>query len=120
MGVYSSSQFLGSFVGGSVGGWASGVAGLTGVIVLMLAAALVWLVIVATMAQPSYASSLSLRLDPACSTAPPEIRETLLAVPGVKDAVVLVNAHEAWLKVDRQKLNEEALWQLSFVVRQQA
>jgi len=120
MGVYSTSQFLGSFIGGSVGGWASGVAGLTGVIVLMLAAALIWLIVVATMAQPSYASSLSLPLDPQCRTAPPEIREALLSVPGVNDAVVLVNTHEAWLKVDRQTLNEEALWQLSFVARQQA
>lgn len=120
MGVYSTSQFLGSFVGGAVGGWASGIAGLTGVIVLMLAAALVWLLIVATMSQPTYASSLSLQLDPACQTAPPQIREALLDIPGVKDAVVLVNTHEAWLKVDRQTLNEEALWQLSFVARRQA
>jgi len=60
------------------------------------------------------------RLIRKCRTAPPEIREALLSVPGVNDAVVLVNTHEAWLKVDRQTLNEEALWQLSFVARQQA
>lgn len=120
MGVYSTSQFLGSFIGGTVGGWASGAAGLTGVIVLMLTAALAWLVIVATMAQPSYASSLSLRLDPECRASPPQMREAFLEISGVKDAVVLVSSQEAWLKVDRQALNEEALWQLSFVARHQA
>ena len=117
MGVYSTSQFLGSFTGGALGGWASGAAGLTGVIVLMLAAALVWLMIVATMAQPSYASSMALRLDPARADEPLEIRRALLAVPGVDDVVVLSESAQAWLKVDRKRLNEEALWQLSFVLR---
>ena len=118
MGVYSTSQFLGAFVGGALGGWSSGAAGVSGVIVLMLATALIWLIIVATMAQPSYASSMALRLDPAWPGEPLEIRRALMAIPGVDDAVVLAETEEAWLKVDRHRLSEEALWRLSFVQKQ--
>lgn len=61
MGLYSSLQFLGIFVGGVVGGWANQTGGTTGVFALTAALALLWLVAAATMAQPSY---LTTRLLP--------------------------------------------------------
>ncbi len=117
MGVYSTSQFAGAFVGGALGGWAAGSAGLTGVIVLMSSAAALWLIVVATMAPPHYSTSLALRLQPAPDADARYIRDTLMAVPGVDEAVVLTSGKEAWLKVDRRQLDEEALWSLSFVSR---
>lgn len=118
MGVYSTSQFMGSFVGGSLGGWLSGFAGTSGVIVLILLAIAGWLALVITMAPPRYATSLSLRLSEAHGEDPRTMREALMAIPGVDDAVVLVTSGEAWLKVDRQQFNEDALWRLPFVARQ--
>ena len=117
MGVYSTSQFAGAFVGGALGGWAAGSAGLTGVIVLMSSAAALWLIVVATMAPPHYSTSLALRLQPAADADAGYIRDALMAVQGVDEAVVLTSGKEAWLKVDRKQLDEEALWSLSFVSR---
>ncbi len=117
MGVYSTSQFAGAFVGGALGGWVAGSAGLTGVIVLMSSAAALWLVVVATMSSPHYSASLALRLEPLPDTDAGSMRNALMAVPGVDEAVVLTSGKEAWLKVDRKQLDENALWSLSFVSR---
>lgn len=54
MGVYSTSQFFGAFLGGAAGGIISGWAGAGGVFGLMVAVLLAWLVIAVTMPAPSY------------------------------------------------------------------
>ena len=61
MGLYSSLQFLGIFVGGIIGGWANQTAGTAGVFVLTAGLALIWLLAAVTMKQPSY---LTTRLVP--------------------------------------------------------
>jgi MFS family permease len=57
MGFYSSSQFFGAFLGGVLGGWLQGRAGLAGVLVFCGGAALVWLVVAASMRSPRYLTS---------------------------------------------------------------
>ena len=52
MGVYSSSQFLGAFAGGAVGGWLRGLFGLQGVFIFTGLAALAWLLVAWTMQNP--------------------------------------------------------------------
>jgi MFS family permease len=100
MGLYSSSQFLGIFVGGVVGGLVNQHAGSAGVFALTAAIALVWLVAAATMAQPSY---LTTRLIPIADGKVKDA-DTLAAklrqVPGVAEAVVIAEDKLAYLKVD--------------------
>ncbi|MDE2051463.1 MAG: MFS transporter [Gammaproteobacteria bacterium] len=52
-GIYSSSQFLGIFVGGVVGGWIHQAAGTTAVFLFASAVAIVWLLVAATMRHPA-------------------------------------------------------------------
>lgn len=52
MGVYSSSQFLGAFVGGAVGGWLLGRFDVSGVFAGCMTMTLLWLVIASGMASP--------------------------------------------------------------------
>jgi MFS family permease len=52
LGVFASAQFFGAFLGGGVGGWVMGVAGISGVFFAAAAAALVWLMVNALMARP--------------------------------------------------------------------
>src|SRR5579864_4014463 len=61
MGLYSSLQFLGIFAGGVIGGWAHQYGGDAAVFMMTMVMALIWLVVAATMAQPSY---LTTRLIP--------------------------------------------------------
>ncbi len=57
MGVYSTSQFTGAFVGGVTGGWIHGQFGITGVFMFGAIAALVWLAIAFGMQNPVKPSS---------------------------------------------------------------
>ena len=52
LGIYSSSQFFGIFVGGALGGWLQGVWGLTGVFGLCAALAGLWLLVAIAMRPP--------------------------------------------------------------------
>src|SRR5690348_17790079 len=52
-GIYSSSQFLGIFAGGVVGGWVHQAAGTAGVFYFAAAVALAWLLVAATMRGPA-------------------------------------------------------------------
>src|SRR5271157_1825714 len=57
MGLYSSLQFLGIFIGGIVGGLAHQRGGSTAVFVLTALLALIWLLVAAGMAQPSFVTT---------------------------------------------------------------
>ena len=52
-GIYSSSQFLGIFAGGAVGGWIHQAAGTAAVFFFAAAVAIVWLLVAATMRGPA-------------------------------------------------------------------
>jgi MFS family permease len=105
MGVYSSSQFLGIFVGGIVGGWAHQHAGIAGVFALTAAIAFIWLCAAVTMAQPSY---LTTRLVPIAGSSvgdAEKLAASLRQVPGVAEAVVVADEKLAYLKVDSKSFD---------------
>lgn len=111
MGVNASSQFLGAFFGGMIGGqllmlnhtamgWS-----------ILTAIAIIWLLVSFGLAQPRYLSSLVLRL--------PESRETdewtsqLLAIRGIEEVVVMSDQQVAYVKVDKQHIDDAARQQLT-------
>jgi len=100
MGLYSSLQFLGIFVGGVVGGWANQTGGTTGVFALTAALALLWLLAAATMAQPSYLTTRLLPIGDGPAAEPESLAARLRLVPGVAMAVVIAEEKLAYLKVD--------------------
>jgi Major Facilitator Superfamily/YajR YAM domain len=99
-GVYSSSQFLGIFVGGIVGGWAHQHGGSAGVFALTAAIALFWLLAAATMAQPSYLTTRLLPIGEGQAGDAENLAAKLQQVPGVAEAVVIAEEKLAYLKVD--------------------
>ena len=105
-GVYSSSQYLGIFVGGVAGGWIQQRAGSGAVFEFAGALALVWLVLAATMRAPSYFASRVLPLG-AGAPDPARLAAALRAVPGVADAVVVAEDGVAYLKVDAKLYDPE-------------
>lgn len=109
MGVYSSSQFLGAFAGGVLGGWLRGLLGLKGVFAFATLAALAWLLIAWTMRPPPYLSSYLLNVGELDEAEARLLTVRLSAVPGVAEAVVVAAEGVAYLKVDRRTLDEAAL-----------
>ena len=99
-GIYSSSQFLGIFLGGVVGGWAHQRTGDTGVFAMTSVLALLWLAAAATMARPSYLTTRLVPISDAQAARAEKLAASLRQMPGVAEAVVIAEEKLAYLKVD--------------------
>ena len=99
MGVYSSLQFLGVFIGGIIGGMAHQHGGSAGVFGLTTALAAIWLLAAVRMAQPSYLTTRLLPLGQN-KAADAGLAARLRQVPGVVEAVIIAEENVAYLKVD--------------------
>ena len=105
MGLYSSLQFLGIFVGGVVGGWANQTGGSAGVFALTAALALLWLLAAATMRQPSYLTTRLVPIGDGQAGDAESLAARLRQVPGVAEAVVIAEEKLAYLKVDSKSFD---------------
>lgn len=114
MGVNASSQFLGAFFGGTLGGQllmlqntALGWSVLTGIAIL-------WLLVSFGLSQPRYLSSIVLRLPEAQQT--DEWSSKLLAIRGIEEVVVMSEQQVAYIKVDKQHLDDAARQDLTHLL----
>lgn len=113
MGVYSTSQFLGAFLGGVLGGWLAHQWGLGAVFLGCALVGVIWLALMAGMAPPPYLSSEVVALDGEHhDDAWDTLMEKFAEVAGVEDVMVVPESRLAYLKVDRQRLDEKALARL--------
>jgi MFS family permease len=108
MGVYSTSQFLGVAIGGSLGGFIFGHAGASMVFLACAVIALVWLFVSMTMSEPPYVSSLRITLSADLAN-DATLESRLKLQPGVADVVVVANELSAYVKIDSQQTNRQAL-----------
>ncbi len=113
MGVYSSSQFVGAFIGGASGGWLHGQFGLHSVFLFCAVVLGLWWLAALGMRQPRYLASHLLKVGPLDSVQAAVLGAELLRVPGVEDAVVNGEEGVAYLKVDNQRLDGAALGKYS-------
>jgi MFS family permease len=109
MGVYSTSQFAGAFFGGLVGGWVHQQFGLFAVFEAGALAALVWLLVAAGMRQPGRYASRLVNLSAFERHRIDELALQLRDVPGVVEAVIVADERVAYLKVDRDRIDDLAL-----------
>jgi MFS family permease len=105
MGVYSSLQFLGIFIGGVIGGMAHQHGGSAGVFALTTALAVIWLVVAAGMAQPSYLTTRLLPIAESKLSDAAGLVTRLRQVPGVIEAVIIADENLAYLKVDSKSFD---------------
>ncbi|MDX2426546.1 MAG: MFS transporter [Cycloclasticus sp.] len=109
MGVYSSSQFFGAFCGGIAGGLIWSAYGLSEVFLFCAVILLLWFVVALSMKPPRHTSSLLKHLDVQTAAQAKEITDKLLAVKGVLDVGISVDDSTAYLKVDNELLDHQAL-----------
>ncbi len=109
MGMYSSSQFLGAFFGGVLGGWLYGAMGFEAVFGLCAGMAAVWFLVAATMQSPRYLSSHLVRVGSISEERARHLVGEFTRVTGVAEAVVIAEDGVAYLKVDLHALDREAL-----------
>jgi MFS family permease len=113
MGFFTSSQFMGAFAGGLLGGWVHQLAGVPGVFLFGAVAAVVWFLVAQGMSNPRYLSSQLLKVGPLDEAQARELSSRLAGVPGVAEAVVVAEDGVAYLKVDKDSLDHTALDRLA-------
>lgn len=109
MGAYSSSQFMGLFVGGLVGGWFNGQFGITAVFLVCAVLALSWLAFSFTMKEPRYVANLLISLEAMSEGDAHLFADEILNVAGVEEVTLRHEDAVLYLKVDNQLLDKEKL-----------
>lgn len=109
MGIYSTCQFLGAGVGGSVGGWCYGEYGAPAVFLMCAVASLSWLLIAVSMKPPRYWSNLLISLESISTAQANQFAAEMLQLHGVEDVTLHTQEGVAYLKVDSQRLDKPAL-----------
>jgi MFS family permease len=109
LGVYSTAQYLGAFLGGVMGGWLYGNFGITSVFAVCAGLCVIWLLVSAGMRNPRALSTHLLNLGEVSEQMSGDLAAQLLKIAGVAEAVVVAEDGIAYLKVDRKHLDREAL-----------
>ena len=117
MGIYSSSQFFGAFLGGVCGGILWGYHNIQMAYWLLVACALLWLIVAIFMRPPRFLHSLMLTMLPCNTTQAAALLTQLNTVQGVEEAVVLAREGCVYLKVDKSILNEAVLQDIMSVAK---
>lgn len=112
LGIYSTSQFMGAFVGGLGGGWLYQHHGLNAVFIFCAAVSGLWFVLAYTMREPPYLSDQLLHIKVDNQAQVDALTQQLKAITGVVEAVVLLEDQIAYLKVDKSCVDFAALLKL--------
>ena len=115
MGVYSTSQFLGAFCGGMLGGGAYQIVGAAGVFYVALGLMFVWLLLTIGMEKPVLLKSYTLEAKAKDRAHAKDMATQLSMLAGVAEAIVVMEEKAAYLKVDDQFDLSEARAVLGFV-----
>lgn len=115
MGAYTTSQFLGVFLGGLTGGALSEHYGLSGVAAFNVSLALLWAVLAITMKKPHFHSQYLLKVGSVSEQEAQTLVNKLLGVVGVEDVSVIAEDGIAYLKIDKQRINMDEIHQFTAV-----
>ncbi|NKI74989.1 MFS transporter [Dickeya sp. CFBP 2040] len=111
MGVYSTTQFIGVAIGGSLGGALYDLHGASLVFSTGALLGVVWLLVSFTMQEPPYLSSLRITL-PNEALRDSQLSDKLQQHPGVADVVIIPDEFSAYVKIDRNKTSRQQLEKL--------
>jgi MFS family permease len=103
MGIYSSSQFFGAFVGGVGAGWLDGQFGRTGLFVGLALLCAVWGLLLLGFQRPRLLSTHRRALTAEEQARGDQLVDELTALPGVEEVVLAVDEGVAYMKVDKTR-----------------
>ncbi|MGL9769243.1 MAG: MFS transporter [Sodalis sp. (in: enterobacteria)] len=108
MGIYSTSQFLGIAFGGILGGFLFQLENNWLVFLANSTITLAWWLISITLREPPYVSSLRISL-PGHMAIDSQLAQSLQALPGVTEVIIVPEECSAYIKVDIKQTNRAAL-----------
>ncbi|MDQ7048617.1 MAG: MFS transporter [Enterobacterales bacterium] len=113
LGVYSTSQFLGAFLGGPIAGLIMQYKGMDGIYLIGSLIALSWAVLLLGLKNPPVLTAYTLTMPDVAEAAFPSLIDEIKAIEGVSEAVALPEAGAVYLKVDKRILDNESLAKFS-------
>lgn len=113
MGAYSTSQFLGVFLGGLTGGALSEMFGIAGVASFNVMLLMLWAGLAITMKRPHFFTSYLLNVGEVTENEAQDIIKGLSEIKGVMDVTVIAEDGVAYLKIDEQHVNMDELHQFA-------
>jgi len=112
MGIYSTSQFLGAGIGGSIGGWCFEHYGAAAVFLFCAVLVTVWFLFAASMKPPRYWANLLISLQPLMPEKLNNFTGELLQIRGVEELTLHSEEGVAYLKIDNAVLDKIRLQQV--------
>ena len=112
IGLYSSIQFFGTFVGAVAGGFAYGRWGVNGVVIFDAALLVIWLILALGMKIPAPLSARTYALPELDADQAGRLIVKLRGLPGVHEARVDAIERTAYLKVDSAGFDEQTVRKL--------
>tara|TARA_R110001592_G_scaffold9288_1_gene49540 strand:- start:31329 stop:32687 length:1359 start_codon:yes stop_codon:yes gene_type:complete len=109
MGVYSTAQFLGAFVGGVSGGWLLSRYHEVGVYMLVGTVALLWLLVARLMKNPTNEIGMTLLFSKMSESNKIDISNALNGIRGVEEVVLIIDDQVAYLKIHKAELDQQQL-----------
>ena len=106
MGIYSTSQFLGAFAGGILGGWSLQQFGIDGLFVLLAVILAVWCLVALGLQTPRALQTVVLNVG---DMAHDNFAKLILKVPGVEDILIVKGEQLAYAKVDKKTVDMSSL-----------
>jgi MFS family permease len=111
LGVYSTSQFAGAFLGGPVAGLIMQYQGMDGIYLIGAFMAMLWAVLLLGLKNPPALTAYTLTMPDVAKDSFPSLVEEIKAIEGVSEAIALPEAGAVYLKVDKKTLDNERLAQ---------
>ena len=106
MGIYSTCQFFGAFVGGTVGGWSLQQYGIDGLFLLVAGVLVIWWVLALGLKAPKPLQTIVLQVGDADHQ---EFAKIISNITGVEDILLLKGEPLAYIKVDKQSVDMSSL-----------
>lgn len=109
MGIYSTAQFIGAFIGGASGGLIFSKLGVSGVFIAGAVLSTIWLIVIFPMKPPKHLSTRIIQLHKVSTSNANDIARQLNDIPGVIETVIVVEEFVAYVKFSPDKIDNEAL-----------
>ncbi|MGK0273467.1 MAG: MFS family permease [Cocleimonas sp.] len=109
MGVYSTAQFLGIFVGGVMGGLILQNWGISGVFIFGIVMAVLFLLVAISLPKPDFFKSQLVKLSDEFLIDIEKTTKQLLEISGIKQAAVSAEEGVAYIKIDKLEFDQTRL-----------
>ncbi|KGM08069.1 putative transport protein [Methylophaga thiooxydans] len=114
MGIYSSAQFIGAFIGGALGGSLYTSFGLEGIFGASAILIVFWLILILPMQAPRHFSSRIIHLNNSAMLNTDHVVEQLNAIKGVKETIVVLEEQVAYVKFSPEETDLSELEAFAF------